>query len=116
VIPKTCQDDRIGGVIEALASESYRSVVEVFYESALKMKYSRDSYSGQCIDIIRATSTKSLMFEYQGVAGGGYLIGDAVLKNADTLTSSYAATVDAANQKFRTFAENVTKMSADLTK
>ena len=108
--------DNMCAIIEALCAESYRSVTEVAYEQVLKTKYARDSYSGQCIDIIRATSTKSLMFEYQGVAGGGYLIGDAVLKNADTLTSSYAATVDAANQKFRTFAENVTKMSADLTK
>jgi len=64
-VPMTCPNkdvDNMCAIIEALCAESYRSVTEVAYEQVLKTKYARDSYSGQCIDIIRATSTKSLMF------------------------------------------------------
>lgn len=43
----------LGAVMEALASESYRSVTPVYYESALKVKYTRDDTVSQVIDIIK---------------------------------------------------------------
>ena len=98
-IPKTCVDERIGGVIEALSSESYRNVVEVFYESALKMKYSRDSYSGQCIDIIKDTFYKDFMTEYGSQVGCNQLLRSLLIAQSKAYVSTYQAQVAAANKK-----------------
>jgi hypothetical protein len=45
-------NEEVSAVIEALASESYRSVYTTYYESALKAAYNRDDLSAQMIDII----------------------------------------------------------------
>ena len=45
--------EKVGAAIEALASESRRSVVPAFYDVALKTKYARDEESSEMIDIIR---------------------------------------------------------------
>jgi len=53
-IPAT--NDRLdftGAVTEALAAESYRSVTPAYYETALKIKYSRDDATSRMLDIIR---------------------------------------------------------------
>lgn len=64
-IPVTCKDpNATAAVLEALNAESYRSVVEPFYETALKVKYSRDSYSGQCIDLIADSARRFVVYEY----------------------------------------------------
>ncbi len=42
----------VSAVIEALCRETYRSVLPIYYESSLKIKYTRDSKSAQMIDII----------------------------------------------------------------
>ena len=56
--------DMVGAVIEAMAAESYRSVVPSFLDSALKVKYSRDELSGQVIDMVIAGANKNFVFEY----------------------------------------------------
>jgi len=114
-IPMTCKNpDEAGAVIEALCSESYRSVVETFYESALKAKYSRDSYSGQCIDIICDTCVKNFIYEYNGVVKGGALVGDEILNNRNELASKYAAQKDVTDQKIKDLIEKYIKAEADL--
>ncbi|GHU35239.1 hypothetical protein FACS1894105_03530 [Clostridia bacterium] len=53
-VPATNTDfEFVSAVIEALASESYRTVTPTYFESALKVKYSRDEASSQMLDIIR---------------------------------------------------------------
>jgi hypothetical protein len=52
-VPATCADyDFAGAVTEALAAESYRTVTPAYYETALKIKYSRDDATSQMLDII----------------------------------------------------------------
>lgn len=53
-IPVTADTDAATAVLEALASENYRSVVPVYFESALKVKYARDDMSSQMFDIIKS--------------------------------------------------------------
>ena len=98
VVPKTCTDERIGGVLEALSSESYRNVVEVFYESALKMKYSRDAYSGQCIDIIRTVLYKDFLTEYYRSIGDTNYFPACIRSQKKTYVSTYTSQVDAVNK------------------
>ena len=45
--------DFVGAVTEALAAESYRYVTPAYYETAMKIKYSRDDMTSQMLDIIR---------------------------------------------------------------
>ncbi len=111
-IPKTCTDERIGGVIEALSSESYRSVVEVFYESALKMKYSRDSYSGQCIDIVKDVLHKNFLSEYYQV-GCTYIFRTCLQKQTKDYVSRYNAAVKAANYKIIELVDAITAADAE---
>ncbi len=103
VIPITCkQHENVGAVIEAMCAESYRSVVETFYETALKMKYSRDSYSGQCIDIIRDVTRKNLVYEYNATIGyPSMLITNCVAANSNDIASSIASVIPAANEKIQ---------------
>lgn len=52
-IPITCADiDFASAVVQALCKESMSSVIPAYYETALKIKYARDDYSSQMIDII----------------------------------------------------------------
>ncbi len=114
-IPITCPNpDEIGAVIEALCSESYRTVVEPFYESALKSKYSRDSYSGQCIDIIRDVSVKQFLFDYTGTVKGGTMVGAEVRKNQNNFASSYAKQVDTTNKNIQNLIDKYIKAEEDL--
>ncbi len=46
--------DAAAAVLEASASENYRSVTPVYFEKALKVKYSRDDVSTQMFDIIKS--------------------------------------------------------------
>ncbi len=51
-------------VMEALASESYRTVTPVYYDLALKFKYVRDDVSGAMIDMIREGVTGDFAYYY----------------------------------------------------
>ena len=76
----------VGAVLEALGSETYRSVTDVFLESALKMKYSRDSTSGQVIDIIVGSIRKDLVHEYSTYTND---IFNTLVKNAPATEGVY---------------------------
>ncbi len=114
-VPITCKTpDEAGAVIEAMCSESYRVVVEPFFESALKMKYARDSYSGQCIDIIRDTARKYFVNDYNAVVKGGIMITDQVKKNQNNFASAYAAQKEATDKNIQNLVEKYIKADADL--
>ncbi len=53
-VPITAQDpERTSVILEALCAEGYRSVVPVFFEEALQVKYTRDDESASMLEIIR---------------------------------------------------------------
>ena len=69
-------NEEISAVIEALCSESYRSVSITFYETALKAAYNRDDQSSQMIDIItgqhdtvKSIFKKDFVHDYSGSLG-----------------------------------------------
>lgn len=52
-VPSTVTDTSFAGaMMEALSCESYNSVIPVYYETALKTKYSRDEQSGKILDMM----------------------------------------------------------------
>ncbi len=114
-VPVSCGNpDEISGVLEALASEGYRSVTETVYEIALKMKYSRDAYTGQVIDIIRDTSTTNFVHQYAGTIGCGTLIRDLVGENSSAFASAYMAQSAAANRKLISMVEEYNKLESEM--
>jgi len=63
--------DMAGMVTEALAAESYRSVVPAFYDVVLKTKVSRDDDSAEMLDIIRDGVIFNMGYSYS------YILNDA---------------------------------------
>jgi len=101
-IPITCKNaDEMGAVLEAMCSESYRSVIEPFFETALKAKYSHDSQSGQCIDIIRKVAVKNFLVDYTNLGGGGFLIGYSINSGVNNVASDHAVHQPKTNQKIQ---------------
>lgn len=52
-VPVTCNDpDAVSAVLEALASEGYRTLRTAYFDTALKEKYSRDEDTKEMIDLL----------------------------------------------------------------
>ena len=83
VVPGTSLNlDIAGAVIEALSSESYRTVVPTYYETALKIKYSRDDLTSQIVDIIHDASYTDFLYAYSPSLNGiGVVMRDLVSGN-----------------------------------
>ena len=58
-----------GATLEALASESNKLVAPAYYETALKVKYTRDSESGMMIDLVREHATSDFASLYSATIG-----------------------------------------------
>ena len=56
--------DAVSAVLEALAAESARLVSPAYYDQALKVKYTRDSDSGEMIDLIYSNISTDFVFMY----------------------------------------------------
>ena len=56
--------DAVAAAMEAMASESYRRVSPVYYEEALKIKYSKTDDAGKMFDLIRSSLTVNFGFVY----------------------------------------------------
>jgi len=99
-VPITCGKEYIGAVLEAIAAESYRQVVEPYFEVALKTKYSSDSYTAQCLDIIRDTAYKSILTEYDA-GNSGYMEFNLIMENANTLASRIRSITSASESNMK---------------
>lgn len=82
--------DMVGAVIEALCAETYRSVTPVWYETALKVKYSRDDLSTQMIDLIHDSATTNFIYAYNYALDGAGLLYRTLCTNNKT---DYASAV-----------------------
>ncbi len=83
VVPITIEDPaRTSVIIEGMAAESYRNLIDVYYDVILQTKTSRDRDSAEMLDVIRA----SRVFDF------GYYnssLGDAIASLGVTLYNSY---------------------------
>ena len=74
--------DMAGAVLEALCAETYRSVTPVWYETALKIKYTRDDISAQMIDLIHDSITTNFIYAYN------YALSDIGLQYRTLITNN----------------------------
>ena len=90
-IPMTTLDvDRAGVIIEALNSETYKNVVPVYIETALKVKYARDNESVQVIDDLIANRFFDFGYVYDGWNGASFWL-EGLVKSKKTDFESYYA-------------------------
>lgn len=109
-IPKTLSEDRfemVCATLEAMASEQSVSVLPVFYETALKTKYSRDELSSQVIDLVYSCSTKDLVSEYGSLLNYIYALPAKCVLNELPFSSTYASAVTSANSALQNLFEEI---------
>ena len=71
-IPITANFDNlpaIGATLEAMCSLSSRDVLPVYYDDALKSKYSRDPETAQMIDLITSSVVSDFSFAWADTVG-----------------------------------------------
>ena len=92
VAPIDVKDAEMTSIItEALASESYKNVIPVFYDVALKTKSARDEKSSAMIDLIRDTLTFDFGYINSGALdSAGHLWIELLRKSSNDLASEYA--------------------------
>lgn len=63
VVPITCMNlEPVCATLEAMCAENYRTVTPAYFETALKVKYSRDLYSAQILDMIYEAATTDFLY------------------------------------------------------
>lgn len=95
-IPKTVQDtELVGTVIEALCAETYRSVVPVYYETALKEKGTRDEESKAMVDFVVQKRMFDFGYVFDGWKGYGFILEKMIKDRNPNFASEYASTQSA---------------------
>lgn len=107
-IPVTVQNtDPVGAVMEAIASENHRTLSPVYYETALKVKYSRDAESAQMFDIIKGGVKFNFGYTYHLIVGlTDHFVG-SVRDNKPNWVSTYASIEPAAVSSIGKFIESI---------
>ena len=91
-IPSTSLNlDKIGAVLEVLSSETWRTVMPAWYETSLKIKYSRDDVAAQIIDIIHDSTTTNFIYAFSNpLSGTGQIMREMVGSNNTDYASAVA--------------------------
>ncbi|MBQ3178869.1 MAG: hypothetical protein IJB52_13700 [Clostridia bacterium] len=86
--------DYVSAVVEVLCRETYKSVLPVYYESSLKMKYTRDDTSAKMIDIVHDNIGNTFPMAYNPSLNYIFLSGtfcdDNIAAGKKDFASSYA--------------------------
>ncbi len=106
-IPITAPNtDIIGAVLEALNYETSKTVTPTWYETALKVKYTRDDISSQMIDLIHDSATTHFIYAYNySLNGIGLIYRNLVKANSNDFASTYASMESAALESLATLTD-----------
>lgn len=88
-----------GAVLEALCSESYRTVIPAYYESALKLKYARDDISSQMIDLLNASMATDFIYVYNASLSNIGTVFRTMVGNGTVALASYMKKLEPAAAK-----------------
>ena len=103
-VPVTVQEpDKTGLILEALTVETYKSVVPAYFGTALKEKFSYDSETGKCLDIINDNLVISFAYAYDNWQGFGHMLGAifASSKPSADYASFYAGRIKSAEARLQ---------------
>lgn len=100
-VPVSCTNpERTSAIIEALNAESYKQVIPAYYETALKVKYTRDDESVLVLDMVLEGRTFDFGYVYDGWAGVGFLLQTLTSENSKDYASKYAALEKSAIKRY----------------
>ncbi len=101
-VPVTVQDtERASVIIEALNAESYKEVIPVYYDIALKVKYSRDEESVQVLDQLLAARTFDFGYIYDGWKGYAFVLQECTSSKSNAFASKAAAKQKSAERQYQ---------------
>ena len=95
-------------ITEALAAESYRSLLPAYYEVVLKTRYAKDAETSQMIDIIYNNVAFDIAYIYRKNVDYVERISGTITTKNNTFSSSYKAIKKVAESGFK-------KLTGDLT-
>ncbi|MCL2814342.1 MAG: extracellular solute-binding protein [Oscillospiraceae bacterium] len=103
-IPTTITGEELemaGAALEALASESYKTLTPAFYEIALANKYVRDEESYEMLDIILRSRIYDLLYwgQWDSFRNWGSGLVSAMQKGGGVYVSTYEKNIDKAIKK-----------------
>ncbi len=91
-VPITAAEtERIGTIIEALCAESYKSVIPVYYDTALKLKGTRDEKSIEMLDSILASRVFDFGYIYDAWSGAAFIMQDVFARKDPNFSSFWAS-------------------------
>ncbi len=107
-LPTTCTKiDAVCATLEAMAYYSYYKVTPVYYETALKTKYTRDDMSSRIIDLIHDTSMTDIAYGYSSSFNGmGQIMRNLAIDKTKDYASYYAARSKTTDKAVAKFIEN----------
>ena len=116
-IPLTAKDPEItGAVCQALCRQTHETVLPAYYEMTLKVKYARDNYTSEMIDLIHDGITDMFALVYSAKYANNittWAILEPLNTNGDSITSAYesreAAALQGLSDLVVTFEENLAK-------
>lgn len=85
----TRSEERSSAIVEALQAESWKQVIPAYYETALKVKYSRDDIAAGTLDLILAGRYLDFGIIYDQNSGCGTLMQQLFSTNKNAFTSTY---------------------------
>lgn len=113
IIPMSVKDTERSGILTtALCAETYKEVVPIYYDTALKVKGARDEKSIEMIDFIMDCRVFDFGFIYGGWNGFGFTL-EGLVKEQNTNFASYYA---ANESKVSEYYKSVTDALEEYTK
>ena len=115
-IPVTVTDEEmpfVSTVLEVLCRETNRQVLPVYYESSLKIKYTRDKLSGQMIDIIHDHYGNGFALAWSDCLNDIFMektLYPCVAEDSPKLASKIKSQMKAANAKLKKLIEQTEKL------
>lgn len=112
-LPVTCTvPDEAAAVMEAMSAESYRTVTPAYYETALKVKYSRDDETSRMLDEILASVKYNFGYIYAGSLNDVMQqFRKYVVTGRDSAASTMASTLPKCQAKLDELLETYASMS-----
>lgn len=111
-IPVDVKDKEAAAIItEALAAESYRSLVPAYYEVVLKTRYSKDAETSQMLDIMYETVNFEFAYIWKNNITYSSSVTAMAQKNANAFATQYKGLSKAAESQLNKLTDAINKLS-----
>lgn len=105
--------DRASCIVEALNAESYKEVIPVYYDIALKVKYSRDEESVQVLDQLLSARTFDFGYIYDGWQGLAFILQDCTSSKSKNFASKAASKEKSASKRYQKVIDQLLGLEED---